>query len=246
MKKDVWLRQNSARIIYFRYKDTAYFSLLILLLCFLACFILLFKIMIPQIQSWFSIRDEAVAMRHKIAVLRSNYFFMSGMNKTILENNRQTVVHSLPSEKDFGSIIDAVVISAMKSGVSLNDFSFAVGQVSSDSAQRKKNEADPLIKLSIILNGNLDKVKSFLFETGKTLPLSEVEFVDIEGDTANISLLFYSKPYVSPRIAEEEPIRPLSSENNSVINILSRWEEEMKSFSQEDQLPPPSSSLPLF
>lgn len=245
MKKEVWRGQNSARFIYFRYKDSPYFNWLILSTIFFVCFILIFQVIIPQAQSWFSIRDEAEATRQKIDIIGKNKAFMSTLNKDVVEGNRKLAIRALPVDKDFGGIINAVVISAVKSGVSIDDFSFNLGLVSSPSAKSKKNTvmSEPTTKLSLSLSGNISKVKSFITEISGKLPISEIESVDASNGGIYLSLSFHSKPYVAPRISEDEPMRSLSAENSSLFNKLSQWD----AASYDDQeIPGPSSSVPLF
>lgn len=246
MKKEVWRGQNSARFIYFRCKDSPYFFWLILSIIFLVCFFLIFQVIIPQAQSWFSIRDEVEATRQKIDIIEKNKAFMSTLNKDVVEGNRKLAIRALPVDKDFGGIINAVVIAAVKSGVSIDDFSFNLGLVSSPSAESKKNTeaSEPTTKLSLYLSGNINKVKSFITEISEKLPISEIETVDASNGGTYLSLFFYSKPYAAPRISEGEPIRSLSADNNSLFNKLSQWDAASSYGNQETQ--GPSSAVPLF
>lgn len=246
MNKEVWLGQNSARFVYLRYKDTPYFSLLILGISLFICFLLIFQIIMPQFQEWFSIRDEVIATRAQIEILQGNAAFMSGLNKNMLESNRKLAIRALPVEKDFGEIINAVVTSAAKSGVSIDDFSFNLGLISTTSAELKKDtvENDPKTRLSLSLKGDIDKVKNFITEIGEKVPISEVEYVDANSGSIYVSLIFHSKLYKQPSIFEDEPIRPLTSENNSLFSKLSEW---VGSTSYDDQPQQSSqSAVPLF
>lgn len=249
MKREVFRGQNTFRFVYFRYKDSPYFSLLILFLSLSICIILIFQIIIPQTQNWFSIRDEVVATRQKIAILRSNALFMSGLNKAILESNRQIAIRALPVEKDFGDIINAIAIAAVNSGVSVDDFSFTLGRISTTSAEFKKQEDTQasMTRLSLSLRGDMGKLKSFVNEISEKLPLNEIESIDTSRGNTYISLYFYSKPYMRPRISYDESIHPLSPENSSVFSTLSKWNSRMSSYLGETQQPPPpSSGVPLF
>lgn len=247
IKKEVWRGQDSLRFIYFRYKDSPYFSLLILSVSFLGCIILIFQAIIPQAQSWFSIRNEEEATRRKIAIIRGNANLMLNLNKNVLEGNRQLAIHALPVEKDFGAIINAVVTAAARSGVSIDDFSFSLGLVSSPSAQSKINpEAnDPRVGLFLYLTGGIDRVKSFISEISEKLPLSEIEKMDVNKEGMYVALYFYSKSYVLPRVSLDEPIRPLTPENNRVFSNLSKWQAD-SFYGENDQGQTPPSAVPLF
>jgi len=244
MKKEVWRGQNSVRFIYFRYKDSPYFSWLILSIIFLVCFILIFQVIIPHAQSLFFIREEAEETRQKIDIIGKNKVFMSALNKSVVEGNRKLAIRALPVDKDFGGIINAVVIAAVKSGVSIDDFSFNLGLVSSPSAETKNSRAsDPTTKLSLSLSGNINKLKSFITEISEKLPISEIESVEASNGGTYLSLSFHSKPYIAPRVSEDEPVRSLSAENSSLFNKLSQWDAASYD-TQETQAP--SASVPLF
>lgn len=248
MNSEVWRGQNSAKFIYFRYKDSPYFSLVILSISIIVCFLLILQIIIPQAQDWFTIRDEAIATRQKISIIQGNSTFMLTLNKSILERNRQLAIHALPAQKDFGEIVNAIAIAAVKSGVSVDDFSFSLGLVSSTSAELKKHPEmkDPVTKLRLSLRGDINKLKSFIVETSEKLPISQVESLEMSNGGIYISLVFYSKPYVAPRISEDDPIRPLSPENNSIFTKLSKWDEASSFYYENQQTLSPSSAVPLF
>lgn len=247
MKTEVWRGQNSARYIYYRYKDSPYFSWLILSLCFLVCFLLIFKIIIPRTQDWFSLRDEEIATRHRIAIIESNTSFMSSLDKKLLNDNRQLAIRALPSEKDFGEIINAIVVAAVRSGVSIEDFSFNLGLISSTSGELKKSpeESESTTRLSLSLSGSVDNVKSFIAEISEKLPISQIESVDLDSDSASISLFFYGKSYVAPRISQDNPISSLLAENNSLFIKLAKWG-EVSSSNEDQQIQASPSAEPLF
>lgn len=247
MKTEVWRGQNSARFIYFRYKDSPYFSWLILSIIILVCFLLIFQIIIPQGQNWFSIRDEAVATRQRIDIIKKNTVFMSELNKNVVEGERQLAIRALPVEKDFGGIINAVTIAALKSGVSVDDFSFNLGRVTSASAESSKQPeaSEPTTKLSLSLSGDRDRIKSFISEISEKLPISQIDSIDSGDSNTIISLFFYSKAYVAPRITEEEPIRPLTPENNILYGKLLQWD-VASSYNENEPKQMSSSDVPLF
>ncbi len=236
MRSETWLRHNNARFIYFSYKDSPYYSFLILIIIISVSIVLIFNILMPQANSWFSIRDESIATQQRISIITGNIDYMSKLNKTALENNRQTVIRALPVEKDFADIINAVGVSAVRSGISVNDFTFALGSVPTASSET--------IMLELSLNGSIDGIKTFIKEIGEKLPLSEVDAVDTTNTTTAISLKFHSKSYRPLKIRDEEPIRPVSAENGTILGTLSTWSSNTSS--DPLALPPPSSSIPLF
>lgn len=248
IKKEAWRGQNSAKFIYFRYKDSPYFSLLMLSIILIVCFLLVTTVIIPQAQKWLSIRDEETATRQRLANIRNNIAFMSALNKQANDDNMKLAVRALPVEKDFGAIINAVAIAAVQSGVSVDDFSFSLGLVSSGSgAKKSQGEMNENMTSSITLSleGGIDKMKTFITKIGEKLPISEIESVNFDNNGTYLSLFFHSKPYAAPRVSEDESINALSAENNSLFGKLAAWD-EISSYDDNLLTPASSAAIPLF
>ncbi len=245
MRKEAWLQHNSARFIYYSYKDSPYFHIVTIMLIILVSFLLIAFIFIPQTQNWFSIRDEAIAARQRIDIIKGNIAFMTNFNKKALEDNRQTVISALPVEKDFGSIINAIALSSARSGVSVDDFVFSVGSVSSASAAKQvlSNSLDTTTLL-LSLRGNIDDIIAFIKEVGEKLPLSEVESVDIGKGAVSLSMVFYSKPYRLIKVQADKTINPVSTSARSIISTLSQWQADSNSFLEAPPIRSPQT--PLF
>ena len=249
MKKEVWRGQSSIRFIYYRYKDSPYYSFFILFVVICVCFILIFNIIIPQVYNWFSIRDEAIATQGRITILRQNFDFISHqVNRATLESNRQLALRALPVDRDFGDIINSVAIAAVKAGVSVDDFNFSPGQISrtfGGSASPGSDLSD--IKVTLSLTGGVKEVKKFIAEINEKLPLNDIDNVDIGNGRSTISILFFSKPYKASVVHGDEPIKIISVENGKLLGILSEWSSNMSALSGGDQLPQASSAaVPLF
>lgn len=224
MIKEKLKGSNSARFIYYSYKDSPYYSLLILSVILSLGILLFFGFVMPQFESFFSLRDEAIAARGRISILNSNLTFMSRLNKTALENSRMTVVKALPVEKDFASIITSINQSSRNAGIAVEDYTFGLGPLSSDeSANRTQNNTGEFIYIKLSLKGNVSDIKNFIKEMSKKLPLSEVESIEAESDSAFITLRFFSRSYKAPQLNNEDPINPISAQNSLLISELNSW-----------------------
>lgn len=245
MRKEAWLEHNNARFIYYSYKDSPYFQVLIVTVILLISFFLIGNILIPQTENWFSIRDETLATKQRIHIIKSNIAAISSQNKNKLEENRSAVIRALPVEKDFGSIVNAIAQSSAKSRVSINDFTFGLGSISTPSASKALplNSLDTTT-LTLSLKGDIDAVTTFIKELEKKLPLSEVESVDTSEGTINVLIVFYSKPYRPTKIFPDKPISLISPQNHSLVDTLARWKADSASFAGE--LPIRSTDTPLF
>ncbi len=247
MKKDAWLGHSSAKFVYYSHKDSPYFLLLVFTLIFSVCIVLIFNVIIPQAESWFSIRDESLATQGRINIIRSNTKFISiGLDKGALESDRESLISALPVEKDFASIIRAVTLSSAKAGISVDDFAFGIGSIASSSAQKSNSTITGVdaITLSLSMKGSTDGIIAFIKEVGEKLPLSEVDTVEAGENSTTLSLIFFSKPYEAAEIQLDEPILPVSAENSTLLSEISKWNTGETDVFEE--VPERSSDVPLF
>src|SRR5258708_1652220 len=135
MKNDGWIGKKGFRYWYYRFRDSEYYSLVVIGVTILICLILLFNVIIPEVTQWFSIRDEVIATRQKIAVLQQNINLMNNLDKNKLNGQLQTASDALPPEKNFGFMLNAISSAASLSNVSLNDFAFQVGNLDNTKGQ---------------------------------------------------------------------------------------------------------------
>jgi len=243
MNTDVWIGKKSLRFLYYRYKDSYYYSLSLSVLIIVVCVVLFVKVVLPQTQNWFSIRHEVVVSREKVKNMQSNIALLRNLDTSVLNNQLQVVSSALPFDKDFGTILTALSDSALQSGVSFNDFGFAVGDIASDSAKTGTLQNGlASIDISVVLIGSVDKVKHFLQAIQKKLPLAEVLSINGDNSSTTIDIIFYQKPYPNLTFKDDALLPPVS--NISLIEKLSSWQ----SIPKPDIIPSSgsSSAIPLF
>jgi hypothetical protein len=270
MKKRVFFGQNDIRYFYYRYKDSRYYAISIFALTITVCIMLLFGVIIPQIEKYLSIRTEVIAMREKISLINQNISFMNTLDKGLLAKQLETVSLALPIEKDFAGILKALSDSSVRAGVTLADFNFSVGEVSSKSATKTNNNLSgslpsavpspnlqgdsptlnnslsdtTTIDFTVIVNGSVDRVNLFIKEIGEKLPISEVVSINNDNNTTTLNLKFHYKKYPDINYKEDDPIKPLSKEKAELIEELSSWR---ISSSEEIFMPiGTNSAAPLF
>jgi len=217
---------NNLRLLYYRYKGTTYFSLAIIAVVFSACILLFFKVIVPQLQNWFSISQEAARTRERIVNIEKNISFMNTLDKRVLNDQLEVATSAIPLEKNFGPIINALSDAAISSGVALDDFSFQVGDVSSTSGKLNLYGQKGLSALTVNVGvtGTATQIHAFLKETQEKLPISEATVVDGDEFSTNITLQFYQKQF--PRIVfkDDELIVPLSAKNITLLDELRGWQ----------------------
>lgn len=226
MDKDVYWGKKSLRFWYLRYKDSPYYLLGWIVLSFITCFILATYFVLPQLQSWFSIREEVIKTRERITNINNNITYMSSLDRSVLNSQLEVAVTALPTEKNFDAILNAVSDASLESGVSLGDFVFQVGEVASPSAQPVSANTAGLstTRVSITVTGNPARVQRFLQELQENLPLSEVMSLEGNQQSATLNVQFYQKPLAPYALKADEPIVPVSAENAVTLERLSTWE----------------------
>ncbi|MDP3988403.1 MAG: hypothetical protein Q8P80_04645 [Candidatus Levybacteria bacterium] len=212
----ITFEENVIKILYFRYKG----FVLPLVVIFLSI-IIFFQLIVPQLQEWFSMRDQEDVMKGKIQVLKNNLNFLSGMNDSTLESQYTLSSSVFPSEKDFIGILDKISMTSGNSGVRVGDFSFQVGEI----AEKPKAQGNSRLSIKLVLNvgGDLAQTKKFLEELSKTAPISGVESVQTSGNAATVAILFYYRPAASVMINYEQQIQPLNPTERATLEKLASW-----------------------
>jgi hypothetical protein len=244
MKSQVWLGQNSFRFWYYRYKDSPYYHLVVICFLVFLAFFLFVKVIVPQVSSWFSLRDEVIATNDKLATLRSNINLVNNLDKNLLENQVETATAALPPQQDFSAILAALNHAATTSNVALNDFSFQIG----DAATRGTNTLGgvKVVPMIISISGAVKNVQKFMQILTQELPVSNIAKIGYSGQTATVTIEFYQKPFPKTSFNPESPIIPLSDNKNSLLQKLSNWQ-QATSGQQNLSIPVSSGSgVPLF
>jgi len=238
------MKQNNSLFFYYnRFKDSPYYSLSLIVGVVSISLILIFQLIIPQLESWFSIRDEVIATSARISTINQNINFMNNVDKSRLNNELQVSTNALPTEKDLGAILGALSDSALLAGVSFDDFSFQLGTIASGSGQNddKPSVKDlSTIKLTVVISGSVDGIGKFLKQINEKLPLSEIVSVDGDPEATSVTLQFYQKQFPNIKFQDDRPLTSLSDADVALLQKLSKWQ------TSSLKAPAASSSVPLF
>lgn len=186
----------------------------------LVCIGILFFIIVPQFKNYLSSKKELETENQKLEVLKNNYNFLLNLEDSKADTDFKTLSKALPPNKDFVGIMSAITIAASKTGVSVEDFNFSLGDLnkaSDDSSQY------PSIKIDVNIGGNAKDIAKFIDELYKTAPASEVTSIKTTGNASSLITFFYYKPFPPQNVSNESPITPLSNENKSLIENVSSW-----------------------
>lgn len=212
--------RRTIKLYYHRFKDSPWYSVSIFSVVIVVCLLLLWLVIIPQLNRWFSILDEEAKTRTRIAAISGNISFLTNMNDLSLDKDLTITAGAIPYEIDYGGILQAITNSAVVSGVTLSDFSFQVGQLMS--LKKTKSGFHPL-KLTIFVSGPIDNVKRFISEINKKLPLAEVTEWQASEDRSTLTIMFLHKQAPEIVLKDTVSLEPISSTNRNVINMLSTW-----------------------
>ncbi len=243
MNEDISLGQNNLRLLYYRYKDSSYYVLITFVVIIISSIFIFYQVVLPQLQNWFSISDEVVATRGRIEVINKNISFMNNLDKAALNDQANTATTALPLEKNFGTIVGALSDAAIQSGVSLDDYSFQVGNIASVSGQQVSIEKDlSLVRLIVSVRGSTDSVEVFIKNAGEKLPLSEITDVDGDSSATTVTFQFYQKQFPHITFQDYHPLVPIPDKYTALIHKLSDWQPH------EDQVDTTASGsgIPLF
>jgi len=232
--------KRTLKLYYHRFKDSQWYSVTIFSSVIFVCLLLLWLVIVPQLNQWFSIQNEIAKTKTRITAIKGNISFLSNMNETSLNNDVSITASAIPFEIDYAGILQAISSSAVVSGVSLSDFSFQVGQLTT--LAKTKSGFNP-VKLTIFVSGPIDNVKSFIAEINQKLPLSEVTEWQGSEEKSTIIIMFVHKQEPKIVLQDTVPLNPVSSSNRNLINTLSTWRVALPSI--DDSEPASGSAFPF-
>lgn len=215
--KDIHLNINSTtfNILYRKYKSFVLPSIIII-----ACIILFFIVIIPQVQAVLDAKEKERIEKQKLELLKNNYNLLLNMDIVKLNSDFEMLTKTLPFGKDFAGIINSISDKSVKTGVSIGDFEFTVGNISKTT---EGSNSFPSILISLDAVGEPKAILEFVKQLYKSMPLAEITTIEQGGESARIKLQFYYKAFPQGPISNESPISAFTSSDLSLINDLSSW-----------------------
>jgi hypothetical protein len=190
--------------------------------------IIIFVVLIPQIQQYFNSRDTLNQETQKLTILKNNYNFLVSVNEDVLDLNLKTLARVLPKEKDFLTIINSVTIASSKVGISISNYKFSLGNLSQSSSLN--GSVMPSVQMELNTDGSAVLLNQFVNELYKTAPLVDVYSIKHRNDKAVILLQFFYKPFQPENSSEESPVIQLSVNDQNLIKQISGWNNASEDF----------------
>lgn len=215
---------NDLRLFYFKYKDSPQFVLVLVVLIGLVSFAVLGKFVLPQLENWATLQAQVKTARDDIKTLQSNQLIVDSISQQSLTEQFDVVTKALPYEKDYSGIISAIDLATLESEVVRDDYSFSVGNLSTQSAKLSNSQS---ISFQLSLQGELAQIKSFLTIIKEKLPLSEIVSFSYQSGNADLSILFFYRSLPKDlKIVYLSPISTLSDQKTSLLRTLTLWKEK--------------------
>lgn len=211
------LDQNTLRLLFYQYKNYLIPGSIIG-----ACIFLFSFFIVPQVQNVFGIPDQEIVLKEKLSVLTKNIQLMAAIPQGDLDSQAKIVTQALPLEKDFAGIITALSVSANNAGVSLGDYGFQVGALSTSSTNLTIKK--PFIEVTVELTGGITGTKRFLEELTYKLPLSEIVSTQVGKNTASVKILFYYKPFTETQFSQDTLLQPLEEKEKELLLQIASWQ----------------------
>lgn len=204
-----FLNQTTLRIYTYKYKP--FFMPIVITL---VCIILTFTLLIPQLNNWLTIQQQIADSQRRINILTQNLNLAGKINGNVVDQYLQLVTKALPTNKDFIGILGAISNASIDSGISLNDYSFEVGDLTN-------NTKDQLLSLpvNISITGSFSDLIRFTSSIKKQLPLSKITNISYDGNNSGtLTIVFYYKPF--PATVSFQPSQPLQTLSSSETTLL--------------------------
>ncbi len=212
--KKVNLDREAAETVFRHYKDN-----ILPIAVILVCILIFFFVVIPSFKQFIHTQEQLKIETQKLDVLKNNYNFLLSLEDSQIESDYNLMSRALPSNKDFVRIMNAISVASQKTGVSVGDFDFSLGNLDKTTDQT----LFPSIKINMNLGGNVQSIAKFVTELYKTAPVSEVTTIKATGAFASLEIKFYYKPFPPLNISGESAIVPYSQQSLSLIKEVSSW-----------------------
>jgi len=204
-------------VYFYRFKESMYYSIFVFLMVLLVGVILLIYAVIPQFQNVFTLNEEVKSAKSRITVLNNNKAFLQSVNNSTLKNDLEISFSALPSEKDFSGIITALNYISAKSGATLDDYTLAIGDLSTPT---EGLEAYFPMRVDVVVTGSKESIFNFLKTSQEVLPLSEIASVETDFNSAQISFDFFFKVYKNENYSIATPIAPINMKGKQALRQI--------------------------
>ncbi len=216
MKENTNIDIDTIKILYRKYKEHLVYILVIFI-----TIVLFLSGILPRGKDVALLNNEKKIELNKFSILKNNLDLLSNLDDSKLNSQLLVVSSALPSEKDFEGVLNAVSLASGKSGATLSDYEFRVGNLSQGLSV--KTTGFPFLTLTVNIRGTPSQVVKFIGSLSKSTPISEVTSILQNTNNATIDIVFYYKTLLPVQFNDSLQITPLSQKGIGIINTLYSW-----------------------
>lgn len=181
----------------------------------------------PQLDTISELNSNIIKKSSDIEAASKLYEALSTLPESVLADDYDIAVRAVPIEKDLTLMFTSLTDAAGKSNVELGGFTLNVGGVY-DSTNSYKNEKQidgiPYLNIIVSATGNETNLISFGQALYKTLPLIQINSIQIHDGRGNFDVNFYFKPIKALQIVKEgNNIEGLTSAESALLKEFSSW-----------------------
>jgi len=214
MKEKINTNLKSLKFVFNKSKSYVFPSVIILI-----SILLFFQFVIPEFSLLFKTQEEVNALKAKTELLKENLGMLTNINQDTLDSQYNTMILALPANKDYIEILNTVNIAAQKAGVNLGNYSFKVGSL----GKADSVDISPVIKLNVPIESGLTGVNSFVQIINNTIPLSQIDSVNVGETSSSVTISFYYKLLDSSNYSQDALISPVSQEGLNMIDQMKEF-----------------------
>lgn len=209
---------STSLIIYRQYKN--YFLPVGIIV---ASLLLFFIILIPQVQGVLSTKEQERQEMLKLEALKQSYNNLSAMDEAELNKDSDSLGRALPSSKDFAGIINSISANSVKSGVSVGNFEFSLG----DLGTSQEGVAYPSIQISLNVTGSPKATLDFINNLYESVPIAEITSVKLSGESTSLKAQFYYKASPQVNLQDNSQIAQFNEKEKALISALKKWSDNV-------------------
>jgi len=210
-------------LTYYNFRYSKYYPVALPLIITSLGLVILVLLIIPQLKNWFSVQEEIEATQARINIMRQNSRILESFDKASVDRDFIVATEALPSDKNFAGILNAISNAALASNVSLNDYEFSLGAVSTSKNGKKVSPVSEPIAINVDIEGNINDVSNFIEEIEKKIPIAEIKNINYSERGGEVILKFYIKTLPDLNIEYSDPITSMTQDQRSILQVLSQW-----------------------
>lgn len=175
----------------------------------------------PKISEILEIQKKISQDRKKLTLMTPKVAALEGLNEVELSAKAELSLKALPSEKDIPNILLTLKTLGSQAGINLK-------QIQVDPGKLSPVEEMPPLTFSLMVEGEEEKIRTFLERAELTFPLMKVEKISISAqgespDEASLSLNVFFLPLPQTFGAVESSLPVISPQEDEAYQLLSKF-----------------------